>query len=193
MSREMKTADEIAIILADEKDKGNGRSRRLYKREADELKGEQLQTDIANKTEVLRAVASRNKVDFSDLEQVRSRTFAYMKACEKAGVYPSVMGLAVHGFGVSRQALNQYLLRNNNATTDFINMAKDCFADILTNASLYNSCNPIQAIFQLKNHFGHSDRVEIVPTGAERTDRDFDPDEIRRRYLPGSVVDDTEE
>lgn len=182
-ARGMTPNDEMVDILAAEKANGGGYSRRLYKQESDGHKSEQLQMDIANKREVLRTVVKREKVNFSDLQMVQDRTFAYMEACEKAGVFPSVMGLATHGFGVSRQALNQYLLTHNNETTEFISLVKDSFADILTNASLYNNANAIQVIFQLKNHFGHSDRVELAPATVERVDT-YDPEDIRRRYLP---------
>lgn len=191
--RGMTPTEEMADVLAAEKMNAKGSPKRLYKQQSDEHKGQLLQMDIANKREVLKATAKRGKVDFSNLEQVQARTLAYMEACERSGTFPTVMGLAVHGYGVSRQALNQYLLSHNNATSDFIALVKDTFADILTNASLYNNVNAIQAIFQLKNHFGHTDKVEIAPATPERNDRDYDPEDIRRRYLSSYVDADADE
>lgn len=182
-ARGMTPNDEMVDILVTEKARGRGYTGKLYKQQSDEHKSEQLQMDIANKREVLQTVVKREKVDFSNLPMVQERTFAYMEACEKAGVFPSVMGLATHGFGVSRQALNQYLLSHNNETTDFIALVKDTFADLLTNASLFNNANAIQVIFQLKNLHGYSDRVEVAPATVERADT-YDADDIRRRYLP---------
>lgn len=192
-SRGMTPTEEMAEVLAAEKMNAKGSPKRLYKQQSDEHKSELLQMDIANKREVLKAGVKREKVDFSNLQMVQDRTFAYMEACEKAGVFPSIMGLATHGFGISRQALNQYLLRNNNATTDFINLVKDCFADILSNAGLYGNAHPIMAIFQLKNQHGFSDKLEIAPATPERMDRDYDPEDIRRRYLSSCVDADTDE
>lgn len=182
-ARGMTPNDEMVDILIAEKMNPKGSPKRLYKQESDGHKSEQLQMDIANKREVLRTVVKREKVDFSNLQMVQDRAFAYMEACEKAGVFPSVMGLATHAFGVSRQALNQYLLTHNNETTDFIALVKDTFADILTNASLYNNANPVMTIFQLKNSHSFVDKLEIAPVQAERVDT-YDPDDIRRRYLP---------
>ena len=97
------------------------------------------------------------------MEQVKQRTFEYLEACQAAEVYPSIMGLSAHGYGVSRQALNQYLNSHDNEATAFISMVKRYNGrHSLTNASLYNNANAIAVIFQLKNHFQHADR-EIAP------------------------------
>ena len=69
---------------------------------------------------------------------------------------------------------------------------KELIADVLTNASLRNKANVAQTIFQLKNHFGHSDEVKVVKTMKE------DPiamgassqKEILERYRQSVVWDD---
>lgn len=180
MSRSMKTVPEMAQELSVERDR-NGYSKRLYKAASDEHKSEILQQDILNRVSSLQAMEERGRVNFSDTAEVKRRTYDYFTACAAASVYPSVMGLAVHGYGVSRQALNQYLLRNNNETTEFIRIAKDIMADILTNASLYNNANAVQALFQLKNHFGHADRVEIEAIPAEASNH-ISYEDLERKY-----------
>ena len=167
MAREIKPVQEMAQDLMDERDK-NGYGKRLYKAASDEHKGDMLANDILQRASLLIEGEARGKVDFNSMDDVEKRTMDYFTACSEAQVYPSVMGLAVHGYGISRQALNQYLLRNpNSPATDFINRAKDVMADILTNASLYNNANAVQAIFQLKNHFEHADKMEIQPVPPE--------------------------
>lgn len=164
--------------LIEERDK-NGYSKKLYrgsnyKIQADEHKGEVLAADIMARANALLQSEERGKVNFGDVADVQARVYNYFQACAAAEVYPSVMGLAVHGFGISRQALNQYMLRNpNSRATEFITKAKDVMADILTNASLYNNANAVQALFQLKNHFEHSDRVEVQSIPVRQDDNDF--------------------
>lgn len=161
-------ASDMARAIAEEKEK-SGYSKKLYKGNnykaaSDEHKGALLASDIRQRAEDLLKSNERGRVNFKDIEDVQTRIFAYFSACAAAEVYPSVMGLAVHGFGISRQALNQYLLAHaETEAAEEINKAKDVMADILTNASLYNNANAVQALFQLKNHFGHSDRVEVQP------------------------------
>ena len=103
------------------------------------------------------------------------------------------MGLAA-ALGCSRQNLNRWLLSHaEHPTANFINMAKDVMADLLVDSSLHNNSNPIMSIFVLKNNHGFADRVEVAPITPERRDSDYDPDDIRRRYLPYSEVDASDE
>ena len=161
----------------------NGYTKKLYKAQSDAHKGELLQADISNRITALQETSQREKVDFGNLAQVQERTFLYLEACRNAAVFPSVLGLATHGFGISRQALNQYLLSHNNATTDFIELTKDVIADLLSNASLYGNANPISVIFQLKNSHAFSDKVEIQAVPPRNDSQDFDPEDIRKRYI----------
>ena len=181
MERALKPIDQMAAALSEEKSAKGRKS--LYKQQTDEHKGEQLQADIEAKITALKVSDTQPKIDWSNLEQVKQRTYDYFTACQQSGVYPSVMGLAGHGFGVSRQALNEYLRTHNNATTDFIERTKDVIADILTNASLYNNANAVQVIFQLKNHFGHSDTVQLQPVAPIADGQTYNAEEIRRRYM----------
>jgi hypothetical protein len=180
MSRTIQTVDEMTKALT--QDKGAKGRKALYKQQTDEHKGEQLQADIASKITALKVSDARERIDWADLEQVKERTYDYLTACQQAEVYPSIMGLAVYGYGVSRQALNDYLRTHNNDTTAFIERAKDIMADILTNASLYNNANAVQVIFQLKNHFGHSDTVQLQPV-APKEESTFSAADIRARYI----------
>lgn len=182
----------MAQALVAEKER-NSYSKKLYKTQSDAHKGDQLQADIANRIVALQETTNREKVDFANLSQVKERTYLYLEACKEASVFPSVMGLAVHGFGVSRQALNQYLLTHNNATTAFIELTKDVIADILTNASLYNNANTIASIFQLKNSHAFSDKVEIQAVAPRTELQDYSIDDIRTRYVVDTSSDPADE
>ena len=179
--REIKTVPEMAQALVAERE-ANGYKKKVYKAEADAHKGEALQMDIITQLEALQATEQRRKVDLRDLEDVRQRTYDYLAACAEAEAFPSVMGLAVHGYGISRQALNQYLLRNKNEVTEFIDRTKDVIADILTNASLYNNANAVAVIFQLKNSHSFSDRVEIEPITQRDEEERISICEIEAKY-----------
>lgn len=142
----------------------------VYKAQADEHKGGILAADIYQHVQALADADQRGKVDFHNIQDVKERTYNYFKACQQAEVFPSVMGLASHGYGISRQALNQYLrAHQGEEAAEFICRARDTIADILTNASLFNNANAAQVIFQLKNHFGHSDTPEPEPRAESHT------------------------
>lgn len=181
MSREIKTVPEMAAAMVAERE-SSGYKKKVYKAEADAHKGETLQQDIMTQLAALQATEQRKKVDLKSIEDVKQRTYDYLAACAEAEAFPSVMGLAVHGYGISRQALNQYLLRNQNEVTEFIDRTKDVIADILTNASLYNNANAVAVIFQLKNSHSFADRVEIEPIPPQDDANRYSACEIEAKY-----------
>ena len=181
------------------------KKRRIYKVESKEFAKAELATDIG------RAIATisnreRQRVDFTDVEDVRQRIIDYFSACADSGIYPSVQGLAVHGFGISRQALNQWRTRSRHDKfyTDketrkeverLIDCACDMMADILTNQSLHNNANPVQSLFQLKNNHAFADRVELEAIPHDEEDERMSMEELERKYayLLDSLPEPTEE
>ena len=142
--------------------KESGKKRMIYKTESEAFKKAELANDI---TRAINSITEkRNKVDFTNVSDVQSRIRDYFTACSEGGIYPSVQGLAAYGFGISRQALNQWRNRNRGSEVgNLIDIACDMMADILTNQSLHNNANPVQSLFQLKNNHAFADRVEIEP------------------------------
>ena len=168
------------------------KKRRIYKVESKEFAKAELATDIGRAIATL-SHSERQRVDFSNVEDVRQRIIDYFNACAEIGVYPSVQGLAVHGFGISRQALNQWRTRSrrdkyytDNETRKEVERLIDCacdmMADILTNQSLHNNANPVQSLFQLKNNHAFADRVELEAVPHEDEEEHLSEEEIRRRY-----------
>lgn len=186
------TVQSMADALVEDRSK-NGSKAKIYKEISDEQKRGQVSQGIGDAAKSLKQSMNAPRVDLSDTQQVQERTFMYFEACATTSIFPSVMGLS-GAMGCSRQNLNRWLLSHpGHPTTDFIERTKDAMADVLTNASLYNNANPVQAIFQLKNHFGHSDRVEIAPVVQNQiSDNDFNAEEIRKRYLL-DTADETDE
>lgn len=179
MSRDIKPVEEMAQDLALAVESGK-RTKDIYKAQSGQYKKEQLQADIG------RALSSLDtkpkKVDLNNFEEVQERTEAYLKACQIAGVYPSVQGLASHGFGVCRQWVNAWKNQHpDSETAQYLDRVFDMMADILTNESLHNNANVVQAIFQMKNNHAFSDKMEIQPVKAKE-EITYNIDEIRARY-----------
>lgn len=159
------------LIASDRNNKIKGN----YKQESDKHKKEELSVNISEELSALKSADNKGlkKVNFKDIDEVKQRTYDYIEACSLAGVYPSLLGLCSHGFIISRQAMYLHMRNHpNDETTEFLERVSDVFANILINQSLYNNANPVQAIFQLKNHFGHTDKTEVnitASTGQEQT------------------------
>ena len=183
-NRAILPVEQMAQNMADEVANGK-RSKDIYKIQAEEFKKAELEKDIGRALNAL-SEPDAERVDFSNVEDVRRRIVDYFKACQIASVYPSVQGLASFGFGISRQALNQWRQRDKNRHTEaaaLIERACDMMADILTNQSLHNNANPVQSLFQMKNNHSFADKIEIQPVidDVKRED-EFSADDIRRRY-----------
>lgn len=165
--KQLETIPEMATALSDHKNR-DGYTQRLYKAQVDRHKAEELSADLENRIEALRTSTQRGPIDWNNVEQIKSRTFDYLTACAQSKTYPSIMGLSFHGFGISRQALCKYLSKYpDSPSAIFISMTKDLIADLLTNAALYRNADPVSVIFQLKNHFEHSDKLQLEPIRQE--------------------------
>lgn len=188
MPKKLQTSTEMAEAISNRPNK-----RLNYKEQSDAHKAETLADNLDFQLAALKEVTERKGVDLHNLEQVQARTFEYIEACKSAAAFPSVMGLAVYGFGLSRQRLNQFLRDHpGEASTEFIEQVKDAFADTLVNQSLYRNADATQVIFQLKNCNGFSDRLEIEPVQPQDGPLGPLPDQaaLEARITASVVIDD---
>lgn len=180
---DLPTVDDMTKALAAHKNR-DGYTGKIYKQQSDAHKGAELSAAMLEQVQALKATTQRGPINWNDLEQVKARTYDYMQACANARVYPSVMGLAVQAYGVSRQALNGFLTKYpDTPSARFIMMVKDTFADVLSNAALFHNADPVSVIFQLKNHFGHTDKVQVEPVPLQAETDPVNVEDIRRRYM----------
>lgn len=189
MMRTITTVPEMASAMMEEVNE-SGKKSQLYKIQSEQFKKAELANDIGR---AINAISEeRVKVNFDNKTDVKKRITDYFTACSAAGVFPSVQGLASYGFGISRQALNQWRNRNRGKeVANMIDIACDMMADILTNQSLHNNANPVQTLFQLKNNHAFADRVEIEPiidNSYEET-HEITEEYLRNKYGIGYLDD----
>lgn len=161
-----------------------------------ELAAASIGADVKNKIVALQESANRGRVDLSDTDAVREATYQYMQKCGDTGAIPTVMGLSA-SLGVSRRWLNLYMREHpNNATTRFLEVVKETFADAITQAGLYKHIDGALSIFILKNCASMSDRVEVEAIPPRANTDTMDPEELRRRILadiPEDILEDDDE
>lgn len=154
-----------------------------YKAQSDQHKGEELEKSLANAINGLKRSQERGSVDLYNVQEVEHRTLEYLEACQVGKSYPSIMGLCAYGFGISRRWLNKFLsLHPETETAQFLETVKDTFADTLTNAALFGNADTTQVIFQLKNHFGHADRIELEPIQPKQYEPEKTIEQIAAEY-----------
>jgi len=141
----------------------NARKRgRIYREQSNEYLKGQL-SELVNRTALeLEGVATAQPVSLRDTNEVKRRTLLYLRACETAACFPSIVGLA-RSMGLSRQAIYDVIWRKSPAeTAEWLEICRDSFSDILAEASLKNQCAAIPAIFIQKAVYGLRESVEIV-------------------------------
>lgn len=144
----------------------------LYKIQSAAFVDEQLAALVAKTTGELVEAATAEPVSLTDTETVKARTVLYLKSCEASSSFPSVTGLA-RSMGLSRQALYDCIQRNSPPdTAAWLELCRDAFSDLLSEAALRNNCNNITAIFLQKALYGLRETVEVV---AKRDDGPLGP------------------
>ena len=74
-------------------------------------------------------------------------------------------------------------------TVDLVKKAYEILETTMENYANAGKINPVMAIFMMKNHFGYQDKTEYVLTPNQQQASDYDPEDIRKRYLSDSVID----
>ena len=142
-----------------------------------------LSETVARRANTLIPGKRSTRVDFNDMDDVEQRTYDYLQACVKASMYPTSLGLATHGYGLSRQALYYHLNTYPEAPeSQYIRMVLDVFADILVNDSLRMRCNVIAAIFAMKNLYGFQDTGDTLITTESTQEEDTSLQALREKY-----------
>ena len=166
----------------------------LYKIQAAAFTDERLAALVAKTTAELVDAATTEAISLKDTEEVKARSVLYLRACEASSSFPSIAGLA-RSMGLSRQALYDCIQRNSPPdTAAWLELCRDAFSDLLSEAALRNNCNNITAIFLQKALYGLRESVEIVarqdsgPLGPL-----VDKAELERRILGSVVIDDYDE
>lgn len=135
-------------------------------------------------------------IDMNDVEAVAQRLTDYFTLYANNDMKPTVAGMAMSLNGMSRQQLwaivhdkptggAGYLTALPREVADAIKKAYKMMETLWENYMISGKINPVSGIFLGKNNFGYQDKTEYVLTPNAQNESDYDPDDIRQRYLPG--------
>ena len=141
------------------------------------------------------------RVDLKNPEAVRERLAEYFRIYGEADLKPTVAGMAMC-LGVDRRRLWDIKTGNYTnvggykdlppETVDLVKKAYEILETTMENYANAGKINPVMAIFMMKNHFGYQDKTEYVLTPNQKTESDYDADDIRKRYLSDSSTIDAD-
>ena len=141
------------------------------------------------------------KIDLGDPDAVRQRLCEYFQIYGEADLKPTVAGMAM-ALGVDRRRL--WEIKTGAAvggqgkqhlppeTLDLVKKAYEILETTMENYANAGKINPVMAIFMMKNHFGYQDKTEYVLTPNQKTENDYDAEDIRKRYLSDSSTIDAD-
>ena len=136
------------------------------------------------------------KIDLHDSEAVKQRIMEYFQIYAEADMKPTVAGMAM-ALDVDRRRL--WEIKTGNyvnvggyknlpiETVDCIKKAYEILESTMESYANAGKINPVMAIFMMKNHFGYQDKTEYVLTPNQQQVSDYDPEDIRKRYLAEST------
>lgn len=139
-------------------------------------------------------------INMKDVKQVSARLNEYFDFMAECDSKPTVSGLAMALNGMSRQSLwaiahdrplgsDGYKAALPREVTDLIKKAYKTLEILWEDYMNNGKINPVSGIFLGKNNYGYQDKTEYVVTPNQRSDSDYDVEDIRQRYLSDSGSD----
>lgn len=155
-------------------------------------RSEQLQvhTEPGDNTKYLQhslTLANLPSIDLKNTEQLKMRVVEYFQICATDDMKPSVAGLAL-AVGTDRRRLWEWANTEKSDRTDIIKKAYQMLDVQMTDYMQNGKINPVSGIFLMKNHFGYTDKQEVVVTPNNPLGDGTATEEIEQRYIE-SVVD----
>lgn len=148
------------------------------------------------------------QIDLNDPVAVQERLSDYFTLYAEHDMKPTVVGMAMALNGMSRQQL--WAIAHDKPTggagykaalpqevADIIKKAYKLLENLWESYMTSGKINPVSGIFLGKNNYGYQDKTEYVLTPNAQQESDYDPEDIKQRYLPGkalpTIEDDGEE
>lgn len=133
-------------------------------------------------------------IDMDDVGAVAKRLTEYFEIYARSDFKPTVAGMAIALNGHSRQWLTNVVHdrplggRGNEANLrgEVTALIKKAYFMMENQWETYmnsGKINPVSGIFLGKNNFGYQDKTEHVLTPNVQQPSDYDPEDIRRRYM----------
>jgi len=150
------------------------------------------------------ALLNMGDIDLYNAEQVLQRLTDFFMLYAMNDMKPTLSGMALALNNMRRQQL--WAIANDRPTggAGYKAALPQEVADIIKKAHMImenlweiymqtGRINPVVGIFLGKNHYGYQDKTEHVLTPNTQRDSDYDPEDIKQRYLLGKSIPTLEE
>lgn len=169
-----------------EENLSNNRPSSCYKVVADEHKESKLKELIQCKLPQAVSFAEKKRISLEDIDELRTRTFVYLRVCAETGTFPSSAGLA-RSIGYTDRAFRNWRnYKPDTETGQWLEMFNELCAEILDESALNNNVNPTYAMFVNKALHGYIDKSELLltpNTAPPSEEAVYSAEDIRKRYM----------
>ncbi len=125
-------------------------------------------------------------IDISDPKQIEERINWYFAHCLDADMKPTVTGLS-NSLGIDRSTLHRWktgeLRGEKSDHRNLIKRAMSAIEELWEDYMLNGKINPVTGIFLGKNHFGYTDKQDVVITPNNPLGDQTSNAELEERYL----------
>lgn len=130
-------------------------------------------------------------IDIADAKQVQERIEWFFTHCAEDDMKPTVTGLC-NAIGIDRQTfynwgVGKYRNSESSAHLDLVKKARNILEELWEDYMLNGKINPVSGIFIGKNHFGYTDKQEVVVTPNNPLGDGTATEEIEQRYIESVV------
>ncbi len=136
-----------------------------------------------------RMVAELEPIDISNVQNVKDRLDWYFTCCQNNGTKPTVTGMC-NSLGIDRVTLYRWErgVYREGTHQALIVRYKRMLEELWEMQMVEGKINPIVGIFLGKNHFGYTDKQDIIVTPNNPLGEMYDSEEIKKRYMLDSIV-----
>lgn len=183
------SVDEMVVTMtkakSDQLSKHRGQS--TYRQANSEHSQSEIRKMVSRSLADMVDYGSKEAVRMEDTDTIRERTILYLKCCQETATVPSMIGLC-RSLGYTDRAARYWRSKHaNHPTALWLESFAEMCAECLSQAALQGNIQPIVGIFILKSCHGWRETSEVVlspgAAGAGMEEKEYDPEEIRRRYL----------
>lgn len=127
-------------------------------------------------------------LDIEDAEAVEERINWYFRHCIECDIKPGVAGLC-GALGIHRNTFYQWSVGNQRGSThqDLSKKAYQVLEQLMEQYVMNGKINPVSGIFLMKNHFGYTDKQEVVVAPKNGIGEVADQKQLEQRYIEDVV------
>ena len=142
--------------------------------------------------ELAKAPKLKERPEEDEEERLWNCFMGYMELCAKYGIKPGVEGFCAYA-GISRFTFYNWEAGRNKNLQDITGRIKTILAAGLEAEVNDGKINTVAGIFYFKNHFGYTDKNEVILTPNNNDKEGLTAEQLEKKYADAAYIDEPTE